>query len=64
MFKGAAAVKTHQVSNSSKVGHGIELTLVVNQFSASIILGYYKVLSHAEFRVTKRTTSSSAGENF
>lgn len=38
MFKGAVVMKTHQVSNSSKVGHGIELTLVVNQFFSSIIL--------------------------
>lgn len=61
MFRGAALVKTHQVSNSSKVGHGIEVTLVVNQFISSIILRYHKVLSHTEFRVTKHTTSSSMG---
>lgn len=62
MFKVAALVKTHQVSNSSKVGHGIEFTLVVNQFFSSIILRSYRVLSHAEFRVTKHTTSILSGE--
>lgn len=47
MFKGAAVVKTHQVSNSSKVGHVIELTLAANQV----------------FRVTKHTTAILHEEN-
>lgn len=62
MLKGAVVVKTHQVSNSSKVGHGIELTLVVNQFFSSIIL----VQGAQSYRIRRQNTLhlSSMGKPF